>query len=94
VPPVLRFAAPVVEVALSVGGRIELGPAIRLASGMTTRWAGSFDLLDLARLAGQPIPRLLLTACLQEGGLSTTQAASLLRWAVANGVLVDAAPPG
>jgi hypothetical protein len=93
-PAFVRFVAPVVEVPLVIDGRVALGPAVRLAGGGTTRWAGSFDLLELARMAAEPTPRLLVATLLQEAGLTAAGARSLLRWALANGVLEAAPGPG
>ncbi len=93
-PAFVCFVAPVVEVPLVIDGRVALGPAIRLADGGATRWAGAFDLLDLSRMAAEPTSRLLLTTLLQEAGLTAAGARSLLRWALVNGVLEAAPGPG
>jgi flavin-dependent dehydrogenase len=93
-PGFVRFVAPVVEIPLVIDDRVALGPAIRLADGGTTRWAGSFDLLELARMAAEPTSRLLLATLLQEAGLTAAGARSLLRWALVNGVLEAAPGPG
>lgn len=89
-PAVVRLDAAVVQTELSVDGRVELGPALRLRDGATARWAGAFDLLDLAGLAAEPTPRVLVVAGLLEMGLDVGGARALVSWSVRNGVLVDA----
>jgi len=89
-PAVVRFDAALVQAELSVDGRVELGPAVRLRDGATVRWVGAFDLLDLARLAVDPTPQVLVVAGLLEIGLDVDAARALVTWAVRNGVLVDA----
>ena len=89
-PAVVRLAATVVQVPLAIDGQVELGPALRLPDGAVTRWVGSFDLLQLARLAADPTPRLLLVAELLSMGVDVMTARRLVSWALRNGLLVDA----
>lgn len=89
-PAMVRLGAPIVQVPLSIDGRVELGPALRLADGTTTRWVGNFDLLQLAELTTEPTPRVLLVARLQALGLDVRAARELVAWAVSKGVLADA----
>ncbi|CAA9219313.1 MAG: hypothetical protein AVDCRST_MAG10-569 [uncultured Acidimicrobiales bacterium] len=93
-PAVVRFRADVVQTELSVDGRIEVGPAVRVRDGRTVRWVGAYDLLDLARLAADPTPRMLVVAGLLEAGLDVATARALVSWALGNGVLIDAAESG
>ncbi len=87
VPDVVRFAAAVVETPLAVDGLVRPGPAVRLPDGTRTRWLGSFDLLVLARLAADPIPRIVLLARLQTEGLDVAAARAVLSWAAGHGLL-------
>ena len=90
VPAIVKIGATVVEVPLSVDGHVALGPALRLPDGTVTRWAGTFDLLHLARITTEPTPRLLVVAQLLALGLDPPAARALVGWAVGNGVVVDA----
>ncbi|MGI9022460.1 MAG: hypothetical protein ACR2HV_04370 [Acidimicrobiales bacterium] len=87
VPGVLRFTASLVETPLAVDGLIRSGPAVRLPDGTLTRWLGSFDLLVLARLASDPVPRLVLLAQLQQEGLDPGGARAVVSWATRHGLL-------
>lgn len=90
VPDVVRFATATVEAPLAVDGVVGMGPAVRMPDGTTVRWLGSFDLLVLARLSADPLPRLVLLARLQEEGLDITAARAVVTWATRHGVLTGA----
>ena len=87
VPEVVRFVAPLVETSLVIDGVVRSGPAVRLPDGTLTRWLGSFDLLVLARLAADPVPRIVLLARLQQEGLDVPAARAVLSWAVRHDLL-------
>lgn len=86
-PTVVRFTGGIVETGLVVNGAVWPGGAVRLPDGTLSRWLGSFDLLVLARLAAEPVPRLVLLARLQEGGIEPAAARAALSWATRHGVL-------
>jgi len=87
VPEVVRFAGAIVETPLAIDGLVRPGPAVRLPDGTLTRWLGSFDLLVLARLATDPVPRIVLLARLQHEGLDVGAARAVLSWAARHGML-------
>nr|QEO74237.1 hypothetical protein [uncultured bacterium] len=87
-PSVVRFGAELVEAPLVVEGRVRSGQAVRLPDGRVTRWAGSFDLLQLVGLVSEPVPTGVVVARLQQLGLTAKGAASLVSWAARNGLLV------
>ena len=86
---VVRFTADTVETAVVVDGRVCAGRAVRLPDGTLTRWLGSFDLLVLARLSAEPVPRLVLVARLQEEGLEPAAARAALSWAIRHRVMTE-----
>ncbi len=86
-PDVVRFAASIVETPLVIDGVIQPGQAVRLPDGTQTRWLGSFDLLHLARLSSDPIPRIVLLARLQAEGLGAVDARAVLAWALRHHLL-------
>jgi len=86
-PDVVHFAAPIVETPLAIDGLIQPGRAVRLPDGTLTRWLGSFDLLCLARLSSDPIPRIVLLARLQAEGLEPGDARAVLAWALRHRLL-------
>jgi len=86
-PDVVHFTAPIVETPLAIDGLIQPGLAVRLPDGTLTRWLGSFDLLCLARLSSDPIPRIVLLARLQAEGLAPGDARAVLTWALRHRLL-------
>jgi len=86
-PDVVQFAAAIMETPLAVDGLITPGQAVKLPDGTLTRWLGSFDLLDLARLSSDPIPRVVLLARLQAEGLDVVDARAVVAWALRHRLL-------
>jgi len=86
-PDILHFCVPIVAAPLVIDGTIQPGEAIELPDGTMTRWLGSFDLLVLARLSAEPIPRIVLLAQLQNEGLERHDAQAVLSWSIRHGLL-------
>ena len=86
-PGMVRFAGIVEQAPLAVDGLVRPDAAVRLPDATITRWLGSFDLLVLARLAAEPVPRIVLLARLQQEGLDVETARVIVAWALRHGLL-------
>ncbi len=86
-PEIVRFTVRPRLAALHSRGTLAADVAFELPDGALVRWAGGFDLRNLARLAPEPIPAAELLQRLHSEGLSLPDARTLLAWCVAHNIL-------